>query len=118
MKDARRNAHDLPQVELHLGAVDRVLADGDATGADVGAADVVVLDPPRAGAGRDVVERIADLRPAHVAYVACDPVALARDLATFRGLGYDARSVHGFDLFPHSHHVESVALLTREGSGR
>ncbi|RZI88374.1 MAG: class I SAM-dependent RNA methyltransferase, partial [Microbacterium sp.] len=79
---------------------------------------VVVLDPPRAGAGRDVVERIADLRPAHVAYVACDPVALARDLATFRGLGYDARSVHGFDLFPHSHHVESVALLTREGSGR
>ncbi len=79
---------------------------------------VVVLDPPRAGAGREVVERIAGLRPAHVAYVACDPVALARDLATFRGLGYEARSVHGYDLFPHSHHVESVALLTREGSGR
>ena len=79
---------------------------------------VVVLDPPRAGAGGEVVDRIAALAPAHVAYVACDPVALARDLATFRERGYAARAVHGFDLFPHSHHVESVALLTREGAGR
>lgn len=78
---------------------------------------VVVLDPPRSGAGREVVERVAQLRPAHVAYVACDPVALARDLATFRTLGYEAAAVHGFDLFPHSHHVEAVALLTRDGAG-
>jgi tRNA/tmRNA/rRNA uracil-C5-methylase (TrmA/RlmC/RlmD family) len=79
---------------------------------------VVVLDPPRAGAGREVVERISDLAPAHVAYVACDPVAMARDLATFRERGYAAQRIQGFDLFPHSHHVESVALLTREGPGR
>ncbi|CAN7208774.1 class I SAM-dependent RNA methyltransferase [Microbacterium sp. LjRoot45] len=81
-------------------------------------AGVVVLDPPRAGAGRDVVEHIVELRPAHVAYVACDPVALARDLGTFAARGYHASAVHGFDLFPHSHHVEGLVLLTSEGVAR
>lgn len=79
---------------------------------------VVVLDPPRAGAGREVVERVASLQPAHVAYVACDPVALARDLATFAALGYRAGAVHGYDLFPNSHHIEALVLLTREHSPR
>jgi tRNA/tmRNA/rRNA uracil-C5-methylase (TrmA/RlmC/RlmD family) len=75
---------------------------------------VVLLDPPRAGAGRDVVEGIAALTPAAVVYVACDPVALARDLGTFRDAGYRvARSIRAVDLFPHSHHVEAVAVLTR-----
>lgn len=74
---------------------------------------VVVLDPPRAGAGREVVDLLAGLDPARIVYVACDPVALARDLATFRGHGYDTRSVRAFDLFPHSHHVEAVAVLSR-----
>ena len=46
-------------------------------------------------------------------YVACDPVALARDLATFRDLGYEASAVHALDLFPNSHHLEAVATLTR-----
>ena len=79
---------------------------------------IVVLDPPRAGAGREVVERVAALQPAHVAYVACDPVALARDLATFSALGYRAGAVRGFDLFPNSHHIEALVLLTREQSRR
>ncbi|MHC2999636.1 class I SAM-dependent RNA methyltransferase [Microbacterium sp. HJ5] len=74
---------------------------------------VVLLDPPRAGAGRAVVESVAGLGPAAVVYVACDPVALARDLATFRAAGYEASVVHALDLFPHSHHVEAVATLTR-----
>ncbi|RLK47780.1 class I SAM-dependent RNA methyltransferase [Microbacterium telephonicum] len=77
------------------------------------AAGTVVLDPPRAGAGADVVDLVAGLRPAHVVYVACDPVALARDLRTFRAHGYDTASVRGLDLFPHSHHVEAVAVLSR-----
>lgn len=72
---------------------------------------VVLLDPPRAGAGRQVVEHIAALSPATVVYVACDPVALARDLATFRTAGYATRSVDALDLFPNSHHVEAVAVL-------
>ncbi|MFB8386151.1 class I SAM-dependent RNA methyltransferase [Microbacterium sp. NPDC055910] len=74
---------------------------------------VVLLDPPRAGAGRAVVEGIAALAPATVVYVACDPVALARDLGTFRAVGYETRSVEALDLFPNSHHVEAVATLTR-----
>lgn len=76
---------------------------------------VVVLDPPRAGAGRDVVEAVVGLAPAAVAYVACDPVALARDLATFAAAGYRPGTVRGLDLFPNSHHVEALVLLTREG---
>lgn len=75
---------------------------------------VVVLDPPRAGAGREVVEGIAALAPQTVVYVACDPVALARDLATFAVHGYRADGgVHGLDLFPNSHHVEAVVALRR-----
>ncbi|MFT2621987.1 class I SAM-dependent RNA methyltransferase, partial [Escherichia coli] len=68
----------------------------------------------RAGAGREVVEGIAALAPQTVVYVACDPVALARDLATFAIHGYRADGgVHGLDLFPNSHHVEAVVALRR-----
>ncbi len=74
---------------------------------------VVLLDPPRSGAGREVVEHIGALRPASVVYVACDPVALARDIATFRTAGYEPVRVDALDLFPHSHHVEAVAVLAR-----
>jgi tRNA/tmRNA/rRNA uracil-C5-methylase (TrmA/RlmC/RlmD family) len=77
---------------------------------------IVLLDPPRSGAGREVVEGIAALAPAGIVYVACDPVALARDLATFRDHGYEADAVDGIDLFPHSHHVEAIAVLHRRNT--
>lgn len=77
---------------------------------------VVLLDPPRAGAGREVVEHVAALSPETVVYVACDPVALARDIATFRAAGYEPASVRALDLFPNSHHLEAVAALTRVGA--
>ena len=98
--------------------VDRYLAqlEADASARERArlSAGTVLLDPPRAGAGGEVVERIAALRPRSVVYVACDPVALARDLGTFAGLGYRAlRPVRALDLFPHSHHVEAVAVLGR-----
>ena len=73
----------------------------------------VVLDPPRAGAGRDVVEAVARLKPAQVVYVACDPVAFARDTALFADLGYHLGGLRAFDLFPHTHHVEAVGTFTR-----
>ena len=75
-------------------------------------AATIVLDPPRSGAGRAVVEALAALRPAQIVYVACDPVALARDLAFFAERGYPVRSLRAFDLFPNTHHVEAVATLS------
>jgi len=75
------------------------------------AVDLVVLDPPRAGAGRAVVEQIVLRRPRAVAYVACDPAALARDVRSFREAGWRLAVLRGFDLFPQTHHVECVALL-------
>ncbi len=79
--------------------------------------DLVVLDPPRAGAKRAVVEQVVARTPRAVAYVACDPAALARDLAIFAEHGYALRSLRAFDLFPMTHHVECVALLEPRGSG-
>ena len=57
---------------------------------------------------------LAELAPANLIYVACDPVALARDVATLSELGYELQSVRGFDLFPHTHHVEALAVLRRK----
>jgi tRNA/tmRNA/rRNA uracil-C5-methylase (TrmA/RlmC/RlmD family) len=73
----------------------------------------VVLDPPRSGAGREVVDALADLGPAQLVYVACDPVALARDLGLLRERGYALRSLRAFDLFPNTHHVEAVASVVK-----
>jgi tRNA/tmRNA/rRNA uracil-C5-methylase (TrmA/RlmC/RlmD family) len=70
-----------------------------------------VLDPPRTGARRQVVEAVAGLRPRAVAYVACDPAALARDLAYFAASGYRLEGLRAFDLFPQTHHVECIAHL-------
>jgi tRNA/tmRNA/rRNA uracil-C5-methylase (TrmA/RlmC/RlmD family) len=103
--DARRNLHDLPWVRLEHGPVAPVL------GRRAAGADVVVLDPPRTGAGRDVVEAVLGLRPRVVVYVACDPAALARDVATARAGGYRLAGLRAFDLFPMTHHVECVATL-------
>ncbi len=73
----------------------------------------VILDPPRSGAGRDVVDAIARLDPAQIVYVACDPVAFARDVALFAERGYALRALRAFDLFPNTHHVEAVGTLSR-----
>jgi len=75
--------------------------------------DVVVLDPPRSGAGRRVIEAIAGLGARCIGYVACDPAALGRDVARLRALGYELASVRAFDIFPMTHHVETVVLMSR-----
>ncbi len=109
VKNARRNLHDLPAVTLEQGDVDKVL--NVAVGQGLESVDLVVLDPPRTGAGQAVVRRIAGLAPRRVAYVACDPAALARDLKTFGKLGYGISSLRAFDLFGMTHHIECVAVL-------
>ena len=104
-RDARRNLHDRPQVQLVGATVERALRSED-----IPSADVVVLDPPRTGAKR-AVAGIAALTPRRIVYVACDPAALARDLATFADLGYRLDRLRAFALFPMTHHVECVATL-------
>jgi tRNA/tmRNA/rRNA uracil-C5-methylase (TrmA/RlmC/RlmD family) len=110
-RHARANLAGLDGVDVECGPVDRVLA-GPLPSA-YAAVDLVVLDPPREGARADVVEQVVARSPRAVAYVACDPAALGRDIATFLKLGYQVRRLRGLDLFPMTHHVECVALLTR-----
>ncbi|MBD8606558.1 class I SAM-dependent RNA methyltransferase [Aeromicrobium sp. CFBP 8757] len=105
-RDARRNLHDVPQVTLVGETVERALRQrllGET-------ADVVVLDPPRTGA-KKAVQGIVDLAPRRIVYVACDPAALARDLASFAARGYELEGLRAFALFPMTHHVECVAVL-------
>ncbi|PWU53393.1 tRNA/tmRNA/rRNA uracil-C5-methylase [Micromonospora sp. S4605] len=104
---ARRNLRDLRQVEVVAARVETALARRRITGP----VDVVVLDPPRSGAGGRVVRELAAAGPRAVAYVACDPAAFARDVRTFAGLGWRLATLRGFDLFPMTQHVELVGLL-------
>ena len=112
-EDARHNLQDLDRVRVEQGKVEHVLPRTGIT-----EADLVVLDPPRAGAGHPTVRHIASLTPRRIAYVACDPAALARDLAWFAEAGYRPVRLRALDLFPFTHHVECVAILepARKGS--
>jgi tRNA/tmRNA/rRNA uracil-C5-methylase (TrmA/RlmC/RlmD family) len=103
--DAAVNIGDFPQARVHAVPVERFIAEADVR------PDVVVLDPPRIGARREVVEGIARWHPRAVVYVACDPAALARDVRYFAASGYRLTGLRAFDLFPMTHHVECVALL-------
>lgn len=77
----------------------------------LGSVDLVVLDPPRSGAGAEVVATIAQSQPRAVVYVACDPAALARDVRTFDENGYRLTQIRAFDSFPMTHHFETIVRL-------
>jgi 23S rRNA (uracil1939-C5)-methyltransferase len=107
---ARRNLQDAGLTNA------RVIAAGVAEwfrGAPAREVQFVLLDPPRAGAESAVIKGIIDLRPAEISYVSCDPATLARDLRKLIVGGYRTRSIRGFDLFPQTHHVETVVRLTQ-----
>ena len=108
VEDGIANAADVPQVEFRAGTVDAALAGLREQGIDT---DLVVLDPPRTGAGREVVEDLVTLGARAIAYVACDPAALARDTAYLLAGGYRLRSLRAFDAFPMTHHVECIAVF-------
>ncbi|MDA5282451.1 class I SAM-dependent RNA methyltransferase [Streptomyces sp. NPDC054904] len=108
VEDARHNLADFPRVRIEQGKVEQILPKTGIT-----ECDLVVLDPPRAGAGKQTVRQVAGLTPRRIAYVACDPAALARDLGYFKDQGYKVRTLRVFDLFPMTHHVECVAILER-----
>lgn len=121
--DSRATEHALENLSDQVGAravtarVDRYLRDAiaqaDARERERWRSATVVLDPPRSGAGRAVTAALIELAPAQLVYVACDPVALARDVGALTAGGYELERLDGFDLFPNTSHVEAVARLAR-----
>ena len=105
-RDARKNLFAAPQVAIRQGRVDRELR-------SAGNLDVVLLDPPRVGAGKTVVGQIDAAAPRAVGYVSCDPASFARDLGYFRSHGWRLESLRVFDIYPHTHHMESFAVLRK-----
>ncbi len=75
--------------------------------------ELVVLDPPRSGASGKVIAELVRLEAKRVVYVACDPVALARDLGTLVAAGYNIEKISGLDIFPQTHHFETIATLSK-----
>jgi tRNA/tmRNA/rRNA uracil-C5-methylase (TrmA/RlmC/RlmD family) len=121
--DAVATDHAAENLSEWIGAravtsrVDRYLAEleRDASAEDARrlAAATMVIDPPRSGAGKEVVGSLTRLGVAQVVYVACDPVAFARDVAFFAEAGYELDAVRAFDLFPNTHHLETVGVLVK-----
>ena len=109
-EDARHNLAHLPMVKVERGRVDHVLRRPH-----LQRADLLVLDPPRSGAGRSVVSLLSRVRARRIVYVACDPAALARDLRWFAERDYRLTSLRAFDMFPMTAHVEGVAVLEPAG---
>ena len=102
--DASRNFAENSNIKVITGDVATHLP-------KINSADVVVLDPPRYGAGKIVVSEVSRLKPRTIVYVACDPAALARDTGYFLERGYSLVKLRAFDLFPMTHHIECVALF-------
>jgi tRNA/tmRNA/rRNA uracil-C5-methylase (TrmA/RlmC/RlmD family) len=101
--DAKRNFAQYSNVNIVTASVERAI-----TRIDGG--DVVILDPPREGAGKEVISELARIAPRVIVYVACDPAALARDTTYLQEVGYSLKKIRAFDLFPMTHHIETVAL--------
>lgn len=115
IRDARENAR-------HNGVGNARFVTADAsefmleTASAGRAVDVVFMDPPRAGSTPDFIEALARLAPARVVYISCNPVTQVRDLVDLADWGYTASIVQPVDMFPHTDHVETVALLARDAT--
>ncbi len=103
--DARSNFAGAANVHVHTGDVAKEIR-------KFKRADVIVLDPPRTGAGKPVIEALGKIAARAIVYVACDPAALARDVTYLREIGYHLEDIRALDLFPMTHHIESIALFT------
>lgn len=106
VRDARRALHDLPQVQIVEADVREWVAEMGLVGTPV---DGIVVDPPRTGLGESAAAELATVGAARIVYVACDPVAFARDARVLREHGYALAELRGFDAFPMTHHVELIA---------
>jgi len=106
-KAARSALADLGWVEVLTESVRRALTTRRR------GADVAVLDPPRTGAGREVVDLLAQARVPRIVHIGCEAASFARDVGLYRGHGYTVEQIRVFDSFPLTHHVECVAVLSR-----
>jgi tRNA/tmRNA/rRNA uracil-C5-methylase (TrmA/RlmC/RlmD family) len=104
---ARAALADLRQVSVVTESVRRALTTQDRR------ADVAVLDPPRSGAGREVIDLLAGAEVPRIIHIGCEAASFARDVSLYRGHGYAVEDIRVFDSFPLTHHVECVAVLTR-----
>lgn len=105
--DAKRNFAEEDRVEVVHGRVEKALK-------KYVAANLVILDPPRSGAGASVIEAVVSLKPRAIVYVACDPASLARDTAYLKERGFALHTLRAFDLFPMTAHMECVARFIPE----
>lgn len=112
IEDAKENAarNGISNAEFFCGDASAVAAKFAAEGL---LPDVIVVDPPRKGLAADVIDAVCAMMPARVVYVSCDPATLGRDVKLFSARGYALRRAAAVDMFPRTHHVESVALLER-----
>ena len=101
VRDASKIFKDYNNVSIHRGSVDRKLPNIDNI-------DIIVLDPPRSGAGKIVVDQIISKKPKAVVYISCDPASLARDAKFLQDSGYELEKINAIDLFPMTHHVECI----------
>lgn len=113
--DAEANLADLPHATVLAGSVDPASVAGTASGLGR-PVDLVLLDPPRSGAGAPVMRAVLGLAPRAVAYVACDPAAFARDVRAAGELGWRLADLRAFDAFPMTQHMECVGLLLPPGA--
>ncbi|CAM4338955.1 class I SAM-dependent RNA methyltransferase [Mycobacterium basiliense] len=104
---ARAALADLPQVEVLTDSVRRMLT------AQRDGADIAVLDPPRSGAGREVIELLAAAEVPRIVHIGCEAASFARDVGLYLSHGYGIEKIKVFDAFPLTHHVECIALLSR-----
>ena len=109
--DFAGNLDEFENISLYEGAVEVILPE---IVAQIKPIDLVVLDPPRAGLNAKARQALIDLAPKEIIYLSCDPSTLARDLKHFGEAGYHLQSVHAFDMFPQTAHVETIAALRQE----
>lgn len=113
IKDAEENArmNNIHNTEFYVGKAEEIIPKLYEKGLK---ADVVVVDPPRKGCEEVVLETIVKMQPKKVVYVSCNPASLARDLAYLQEKGYETMEVQPVDMFPHTGHVECIALIQKE----
>ncbi len=110
IREARKCSRDRGSIQFHVGDVKAIASALTEKAADT---DILILDPPREGIKNEATD-LAALKVPAIIYVSCNPAALTRDIQIFQKNGYSVKSIQGFDMFPHTYHLETVALLVKK----